>query len=124
MAAHGYLRATGDIDLWIKCSTENAIRVWQALQQFGAPLFDLSVEDLHTPGVVFQIGVVPRRIDITTQIHGITFEEAWPDREEKEIEGVVIPIISREHLLQNKKASARPKDLIDADWLEQKEKDQ
>lgn len=119
LAVHGYPRATGDIDLWVKCSSDNAQRVWAALEQFGAPLFDLSLEDLSTPGVVFQIGVVPRRIDITTEIDGIKFEEAWPEREEVEVEGISIAVISRNHLLVNKRASGRPKDLIDANWLEQ-----
>jgi hypothetical protein len=103
----------------VKCSSDNAQRVWDALEQFGAPLFDLSLEDLSTPGVVFQIGVVPRRIDITTEIDGIKFEEAWPEREEVEVEGISIAVISRNHLLVNKRASGRPKDLIDANWLEQ-----
>ena len=51
LAAHGYPRATGDIDLWIRCSDENAQRVWRALLQFGVPLFDLTIEDLKTPGI-------------------------------------------------------------------------
>ncbi|HXG68783.1 MAG TPA: hypothetical protein VNO70_27040 [Blastocatellia bacterium] len=118
MAFHGFPRATGDMDLWIRCSDENAQRVWRALERFGAPLFDLTVTDLQTPGIVFQIGVVPNRIDILTAIDGVEFDEAAPDCQQVEIAGLTIPVIGRAHLLQNKKASGRPKDLADIAWLE------
>src|SRR5256885_2485294 len=68
LAAHGLPRATGDIDLWIKRSEENTDRVWRSLLKFGVPLFDLKKEDLATAGIVFQIGIAPRRIDILTSI--------------------------------------------------------
>ena len=120
MAAHGFPRATGDIDIWIRCSKENAERVWRALNRFGAPLLDLKVCDLQTPGTVFQIGIAPCRVDLLTSIDGVEFDEAWPDRTEVEVEGLKIPIIGRAHLLQNKKASGRPRDLADIVWLEGK----
>ena len=66
LAAHGHPRATGDLGLWIRPTAGNALRVWQALVAFGAPLDELRPEDLSTPDVVFQIGVVPARIDILT----------------------------------------------------------
>ncbi len=90
MAFHGYVRATGDIDLWIRISDENAAKVWRALQTFGAPLFDLNIEDLKTPGMVFQIGLVPSRIDIITQIDGVEFEAAWKEHKTIEIENLPI----------------------------------
>src|ERR1051325_359878 len=80
MAFHGYVRATGDIDLWIRLSEENAKRAYRALQKFGAPLADLSVEDLQTPGTVYQMGVVPNRIDVMNQISAVEFDEAWKDK--------------------------------------------
>lgn len=73
VAVHGLPRATGDIDLWIKCSDDNAQRVWRALTKFGAPLSDLTKEDLMKPGMVIQLGNVPRRIDILTEISGVDF---------------------------------------------------
>jgi hypothetical protein len=118
MAAHGLPRATGDIDLWIRCSAENAARVMTALKRFGAPLADVSATDFVRPGIVFQIGVVPRRIDVTTTIDGIDFETAWPDRLGVVIDGLPVNVIGREHLLRNKIASGRPKDLADAAWLQ------
>jgi hypothetical protein len=118
MAAHGLPRATGDMDIWIRPSEENAQRVWRALTRFRAPLLNLKPEDLQTADTVFQIGIAPRRIDILTSIDGVTFEQAWPQRKEVEIGGRNCPVLSRDHLLQNKKASGRPKDLADVAWLE------
>lgn len=118
MAFHGFVRATGDIDLWIQCSDENANKVWNALQKFGAPLFDLEIEDLKTPGMVFQIGLVPSRIDIITKIDGVDFDESWKEHKTVEIEGLNIPVIGKLQLLTNKKSTGRPKDRNDVLWLE------
>ena len=76
MAVHGLPRATGDIDLWVRCSEENAQHIMAALARFGAPLSQISAADFQTPGVVFQIGVAPHRIDILTAIDGVEFDEA------------------------------------------------
>ena len=118
MAFHGFVRATGDIDLWIRCSEKNAEKVWRALQKFGAPLFDLKTVDLKTPKMVFQIGMIPSRIDIITQIDGVDFDEAWKEHKTVEIEGLKIPVIGKTHLLVNKKSTERAKDRNDALWLE------
>jgi len=80
LAAHGLVRATKDLDVWVRPDPENARRVIAAVTAFGAPLHDLTVEDLSRPGVVFQIGVDPLRIDVITAIDGVRFEDAWPDR--------------------------------------------
>jgi hypothetical protein len=117
MAFHGYVRATGDIDLWILRSDENAERVWRALQTFGAPLFDLNIENLKTPGMVFQIGLVPSRIDVITQIDGVEFQEAWKEHKTVEIENLLIPVIGKTQLLINKESTGRAKDRNDALWL-------
>jgi hypothetical protein len=118
LAAHGLPRATGDMDIWVRCSEENAGRVWRALQRFGAPLTGLTSDDLRTPDLVLQIGVAPRRIDILTAIDGVQFDEAWPERQVVEVEGLTIPVMGRAHLIQNKKAAGRPQDLADVAWLE------
>lgn len=118
LAAHGFPRATGDMDIWIRCSEENAQRVWRALHRFRAPLQNLTLRDLYTPDTVFQIGVAPRRIDILTTIDGVNFEDAWPDRQQVEVEGQRFAVIGRHHLLQNKKATGRPQDLADVARLE------
>lgn len=114
---HSEPRATGDLDLWIDATPDNAARVYRALAAFGAPLTELSETDLCTPDVVFQIGVAPRRIDIMTSITAVAFEEAWPNRSQATYGGVGFPVIGIEALIQNKQALGRPKDLLDVDLL-------
>jgi hypothetical protein len=121
LAYHGLPRATGDIDIWVRCSQENAERVLGALTDFGAPRNALSIEDLRTPDMVIQIGVAPRRIDILTSIDGVGWEEASQQVLLVGIEGLTIPIIGKRHLIENKRASGRPKDLVDLAWLERGE---
>lgn len=118
IAFHGYVRGTGDIDLWIRNSPDNAERVMSALIVFGAPLSGLTVKDLQTPEMVFQMGVPPNRIDIINQIEGVEFDEAWPNRTYVELQGLSIPIAGKSDLLINKRAMNRPKDLADIAWLE------
>ena len=118
LAVHGVPRATGDIDLWIHCTEDNAQRAWRALASFGAPLSGLNESDLRTPGVVFQIGVAPSRIDVLTSIDGVDFTDAWKGRLEVEVEGIKVTVIGRPHLIANKKAVGRPQDLVDVARLE------
>lgn len=118
LAAHGLPRATGDMDIWIRRSEENVVRVRRAVRRFGAPLPGLTKDDLKTPNLVFQIGVAPRRIDILTSIDAVQFDEAWSDRQIIEVEGLTISVLGRSHLIQNKRAVGRPQDLADVAWLE------
>ncbi|MEW6743603.1 MAG: hypothetical protein AB1486_12675 [Planctomycetota bacterium] len=121
MAVHGLPRATGDLDIWVRPTTENARKVFRALAEFGAPLGDLTVEDLGTPALVFQIGVPPCRIDIMTEIDGVTFEQAWQGSTTVTLSNLSVPVLGRRELLINKRASRRPKDLADIAWLESEE---
>ncbi len=111
------------MDLWICRSRENAERTWRALRRFGAPLIDLSAEDLAKPDTVYQIGVAPRRIDILTSIDGVEFSEAWGRRESMEIAEQSVPVIGRDDLIRNKRATGRPQDLVDANVLQQANRD-
>lgn len=78
----------------------------------------LTISDLSRPGIVYQIGLPPRRIDILTEISGVSFEEAWPSRVLEEVGDLQVPFLGREALLRNKKASGRAKDLADVESLE------
>jgi len=118
LSAHGVPRATGDLDCWVRRSRANAGRVLRALHQFGAPTEALSVSDLQQPDLVFQIGVEPNRIDILTSIDGVEFDPAWRERQVVQVDGLAVPILSRHHLLANKRAAARPQDLADVSLLE------
>ena len=118
LAAHGFPRATGDMDIWIKSDKDNAARTYSALASFGAPLTDLSVGDLASPDIVFQIGVEPSRIDILTSISGVQFDEAFKRCLQINVEGLEISVISRVDLIENKRTVGRPKDLADIAELE------
>lgn len=119
LAAHGYPRATGDLDIWVRPTKENAERVWQAIEKYGAPRRNLALEDFCTSDTVFQIGIAPNRVDILTSIDGVTFDEAWEHRMETAVDKVRFFVLGREQLLKNKLAVRRPKDLADAAWLEE-----
>ncbi len=121
LAFHGAPRASGDIDLFVRPSLANAQRVFDALARFGAPLESAGVTagDFAQPGAVYQIGLPPRRIDVLTEISGVTFDEAWTSRVVGEVEGRTVGFIGRAALLKNKDASGRPKDIADAARLRQ-----
>ncbi len=118
LAFYGHPRATGDLDLWIEPELENAHRVMQALIKFGAPLKNLSAADFASPGSVFQIGIAPIRIDLLTELTGIHFAEAWNRRNMHKLDGMEVPLISREDLIKNKKLLGRMKDLADLEALD------
>lgn len=117
LAFHGVPRATGDLDLWVRPTPENAECVWRALVEFGAPLDQLTLEDLSREDLVFQIGVVPNRIDILTSITGVAFDEAWETRAQVEIEGLRVPVLGRSELVRNKRAVGRTRDIADIEEL-------
>jgi len=119
---HGAPRASGDIDLFVRPSAENAERVFAALTKFGAPLAAHGViaNDFAQPGNVYQVGLPPRRIDVLTQISGVSFDEAWSSRVTADVEGREVSVIGRAAFLANKRAAGRSKDLADADRLEKK----
>ena len=119
LAAHGYPRATMDIDIWIMPDPDNADAVLRALHRFGAPIQNLVKADLENEGTVFQIGVAPRRIDIITSASGLQFQKTFERAIAVEIEGIIIRIPSVADLIRNKRASARTKDLADVEALEE-----
>ncbi len=111
-------RATADLDIWIARTRENAERTYRALAEFGAPVADLSINDLQSDDLVFTFGKPPFRVDILTDISGVTFEEAWPTRVEGTMFGVSVSYIGRKDLIRNKRATGRTKDLADIEALE------
>jgi hypothetical protein len=117
LALHGRPRATGDLDVWIDATPENAARVMRALAAFGAPLTDVSVEDFSRPGVTYQIGVAPGRIDVLTELTSLTFAEAWPDRMRRPFGDVDVDFIGRAAFIRNKRATGRAKDLGDIEGM-------
>ena len=115
-------RFTKDLDIWIKPSAANAQRALAALERFGAPTHDLSLEDLATPGTVFQMGVAPNRIDILTSVTGLDFDSAMLRGAPLRYDDQSLSVLGREDLITNKKAVARPQDLLDVERLEKSRK--
>jgi hypothetical protein len=117
LAVHGRPRATADLDLWIDATPDNATRVVRA-GDFGAPMSEISEADFAQPGVVYQIGVPPGRIDILTELTGLTFAEAWAERVHRPFGDVGVDFIGRSAFLRNKRATGRQKDLGDIEGME------
>jgi hypothetical protein len=120
LGAHGYPRATGDIDIWVKPNNANSRKLYKALARFGAPLEQIEIDDFSMEGIIFQIGLIPRRIDIITKIDGVTYEEADEDKITVEVEGLMLPVISLEKLIKNKMATGREKDELDIKTLKKR----
>ena len=120
MAAHGFPRATADIDIFVRADLQNTKRLYKALAEFGAPKDHISVDDLGKPGLMFQVGVAPRRIDIINKIDGVTFDEAEKDKIIIDLDGLSVPIISKQKLIINKRSTEREKDRLDAETLSRK----
>lgn len=120
VAFHGHPRATKDLDVFVLADPDNAKSVYRALAAFGAPLeaFEVRSEDFATYDGVLQLGVPPRRIDILNRVDGISFAEAVADGQTFEVDGRAIPVIGRDALLKNKRASGREQDLADVQALE------
>ncbi len=114
------MRYTKDIDLLVNPDPDNARRVYRALAAFGAPLDDLTIDDLSDTDVVFQIGVEPNRVDILTAIDGVTFDRGWESRQSGTYGGESMWVIGLEALIDNKRASGRPRDLLDVNELERR----
>lgn len=120
LAVHGIVRATGDLDILVRASRSNALRVIAALKAFGAPLeaHGVSERDFEESDNVYQVGLPPRRIDLLTSISGVSFDEALERAVRVTIDELSIPFIGRAALLRNKRATGRDKDRVDADLLE------
>ena len=119
LAMHGRPRATGDLDVWVDTSRENASRIMSALAAFGAPLQEVHEADFASPGIVYQIGVPPGRIDVLTALTGLRFEDAWPDRVRGSFGDIEVDFIGLAAFVRNKRATGRAKDIGDIEGLEE-----
>lgn len=118
VAAHGYGRATDDMDILIRASRENGGRVMAALERFGAPTATIDAGLFATERYGYRIGQKPLLVELLTTIDGVEFDEARADSIRISIGGVDIPVIGRAALIANKRASGRAKDLADVEGLE------
>jgi len=120
MAHFGYRRSTGAIDIFVRPTTDNSILIHHALSDFGAPLSEhgVSPDFFAREGNFYQIGLPPNRIDFLTQIDGVTFAEAKAQAAQGSFAGTNVLLLSLEHLIKNKRATGRAKDVVDANELE------
>jgi predicted nucleotidyltransferase len=117
LAYHGSPRYTGDVDILIRQSAENAARVEDAIRQFGFGSLGLGAADFQEPYQVIQLGHPPNRIDLLTGLSGVSFEEAWEGRAAGKLDGVPVQFIGRQTFVKNKRASGRLKDRADLEAL-------
>ena len=118
LAHHGRPRATGDLGIWVEATAANAPRVMRALAEFGAPLTSVSAADFSQPVVVFQMGLPPRRIDLLTELTGLTFADAWPGRLRAAFGPLEVDYLGRDAFIRNKRATGRTRDLADIEDLD------
>lgn len=119
---HADPRFTKDLDVWVEPSPENAQKVWNVLVKFGAPLADLTLDDLGNPDVVFQIGIEPNRIDILMDVEGLRFPEAWENRAVRKYDDQAVFVLSHDDTIRAKKIAGRDQDLLDVKNLERAKK--
>ena len=115
---HGYPRYTGDIDIWINPDKQYIKKMTKVLEDFGFASKEINESDIQNRDNIFRIGNPPYRIDIMTEIDGVTFNECYPNKIEKEIDNVKMYFIGYADLIRNKKASGRRQDLLDLENLE------
>jgi len=118
MSKVGYSRSTYDIDLWVDKTKENAINIYNALAEFGVP-YEIEPDNFLEPNSVLQIGVEPNRIDILTDIDGLTFKDAWSNKQIATFDTLEAFTLEIHDLIKNKKASNRAKDKLDLVQLEE-----
>lgn len=117
VAFHGYVRSTGDLDIWIKISPKNAQRVLKTLKDFGFGSLDIDTSDFQKEYAIIQLGFPPYRIDIITTPDGISFDECYENKVVSNDNNIPLNFIDIENLKKNKKSSGRLRDLLDLDNL-------
>jgi len=113
VAVYSEPRYTKDLDIWVEATRENALKVYEALKEFGAPIKNLKVEDLTNKELFYQIGVAPIRIDIIMGLKGVDFSEAWKNKKTTKFGKEHIYVLGLDDLVKTKKTAARPRDKED-----------
>ena len=118
LAFHGAPRFTGDLDILVRPAPDNASRLLAALEAFGFPVAELSLDAIADRRRMLQMGIPPVQIHVMSAISGVEWDEAWSDRVEGSLGSHRVHFLGRETFLRNKRAAGRPKDLADIDALE------
>lgn len=117
LAVHGRPRATGDLDLFVDPTPENAARLAEALKAFGFAALARKTKELATPDRMVTLGRPPLRIDVMTSISGVAFAEAWRGRRVVRFGTHRVGVLGRDQFERNKRSSGRPQDLVDLQIL-------
>lgn len=117
LAFHGAPRFTGDLDVFVRPTADNGARVLSAIRAFGFPVSELRPEDIVESRRMLQMGVEPVQIHVMSALSGITWDEAWHNRQMGPCGRHQVPYLGRETFLRNKRAAGRAKDLADIDAL-------
>jgi hypothetical protein len=114
---HGFIRSTQDIDILYRPTARNAKKIRTALAAFGLPVSVKDCKAFLEPGTIFRMGIPPERIKLINNVSGLDFEEIWRKKTAGAYGKAPVNYISKPHLIINKKASGRPKDLMDVEEL-------
>jgi len=118
LAFHGYPRFTGDLDLLVRPTDDNAERIVHALEDFGFVDLGLAVSDFTRPDAVVQLGHPPARVDILTAITGVSWDDASAGSIEVTLGEYPVPVLGLRELIANKRSTGRTRDLADLEALE------
>jgi predicted nucleotidyltransferase len=118
LAFHARPRYTGDLDILLRPTDQNAAKILNLLNDFGFASSGFQKTDFMTPEQVIQLGRAPNRIDLLTSITGVSTEEAFASRVSTELDGIAVYTLSKEALIRNKRALGRAQDLADLESLE------
>ena len=113
VAIYGYRRPTNDIDVFVSSQEEHVNRLNNAIPDFGFGDSGKSVEDFQKNQLIIRLEIPPKTIDLVNHMDGLKFEEAWPEKTTSMVDGIRMNFIGKDHLIQNKKAAGRPRDLED-----------
>lgn len=117
VAMHGRPRHTGDLDVWVRRSPDNAAKITAVLGDIGFGELGLNEADFLKHEHAIQLGYPPFRIDLLTDIDGVEFGAAWSRRESFAYDGLALNLIGLNDLKKNKQAAGRPRDLDDLENL-------
>ncbi len=115
-------RYTKDLDIWIEATLQNGKRLLSALEEFGAPIANLTPSDIAKPGLLYIFGVPPLRVDILNRVSGRKFSTAYSNRVEIKVKKVTVPLVNLPDLTALKKAAGRAQDLVDLEKIKQYQK--
>jgi len=114
---HAQPRATKDLDIWLRPTKENALKVAKVFYQFGIPMIDVTVDDFANEGLQYAVGNPPNMLDFLTSIPGLDFESCWQSHIKTSDENTPVLFLGKEDLIKAKQTAGRPQDLADIDEL-------